>query len=312
MNYSAIALKVFAAKLANCIKSNAAFWKDYNTPEKFSILNFSLENAKKYISEYEKLFTDKESEDIGFICAFDDSFPVLNPKAANSDKPYLLFYRGNLSLLDNLNNNIAVIGTIEPSEEITARENQILQALVDENTVIVSGLARGCDSIAHKFCVDNNYKTIAILPGPIHKISPAINRKLAEQIVEKQGLLISEYFEESRSGREISSRYIERDRLQAMFSKVVLLIASYRKGEGDSGSRYAMGNAKKYGIERYAMFNAATDNEDKQFGLNKDLLEDNKDSVKILQKSSIPQIKNFTNSNLIRKNKEQLIQMSFL
>lgn len=312
MNFSPIALKVFAAKFTKTIKSNADFWKNYNTPEKFSNLNPSLDDAQKFISNYVKQFTDEERKSMGFICAFDKDFPVINSKASNSDKPFLLFYKGNISLLNNLNNNIAVIGLTEPTDEIEERENHILQQLVDENIVIVSGLAKGCDSIAHKFCVNNDFKTIAVLPGPIHRIAPAIHKELAEHIVQKQGLLISEYFEEPKFKREMLSRYVERDRLQAMFSKAILLIASYRKGEGDSGSRYAMESAKKYGIERYAMFNAATDNENKQFGLNKDILTDKNESVKILQKNSIPQIKKYNNSNLIRKKKIEQIQNSLI
>lgn len=309
MNFSAIALKVFAAKYTKCIKSNASFWKDYSTPEKFSALNPPLDEAQKYISEFVKQFSDKERENMGFICAFDENFPVLNPKASNSEKPFLLFYRGNISLLQNLNNNVAVIGLVDPTAEIEERENQILRMLVDENINIVSGLAKGCDSIAHKFCVNNDFKTIAVLPSPINKIAPAIHKELAERIVEKQGLLLSEYYSDAGSPREVISRYVERDRLQAMFSKAVLLIASYRKGEGDSGSRHAMENAKKYGIERYVMFNGTSDVDDKQFGLNKDLLTNKNENVKALQKNSIEKIKKYHNPNLLHKQKEEQLSL---
>lgn len=307
MNFSAIALKVFAAKYTKAIKSNASFWKDYNTSEKFAALNPSVDGAQKYISEFVKQFSEEERKNMGFVCAFDENFPVLNPKASNSEKPFLLFYRGNISLLQNLNNNVAVIGLVDPTDEIEERENQILRMLVDENVNIVSGLAKGCDSIAHKFCVNNDFKTIAVLPSPVHKVAPAVHRELAERIVEKQGLLLSEYFTDAQSQREIVSRYVERDRLQAMFSKAVLLIASYRKGEGDSGSRHAMESAKKYGIERYVMYNGASDAENLRFGLNKDLLADKNENIKVLQKNSINQIKKHNNPNLLHKQqKEQL------
>jgi DNA processing protein len=52
-----------------------------------------------------------------------------------------------------------------------------------------------------------------------------------------------------------------------MFSKAIILIASYRKNEGDSGSRHAMEAAKNYKIERYVVFNKEIDYDNKQFGL---------------------------------------------
>ncbi len=176
----------------------------------------------------------------------------------------------------------------------------MVKRLVNSDLVIVSGLAKGCDAIAHKFCVDTNNKTIAILPTQIKKISPAVNRNLAKDIVSKGGLLLTEYYKESTNRREAIGRYIERDRLQAMFSKAIVLIASYRKGEGDSGSRHAMEAANSYGIERYAMFNEATDIDDKQFGLNKDLVESKYSHVNILQQNSIEFIKTLINSNLVK------------
>ena len=49
-------------------------------------------------------------------------------------------------------------------------------------------------------------------------------------------------------------RFIERDRLQALFSSSIILTASYAMNEGDSGSRHAMNKAKNYSKNRYVMF----------------------------------------------------------
>src|SRR5690606_16641449 len=101
-------------------------------------------------------------------------------------------YKGNLSLLSDLNKNIAVVGLIDPDEEIINREIDIVNRLIDNKQIIVSGLAMGCDTIAHKTCLEANGKTIAILPSTIDKVYPSENRDLAEEIVERGGLLISE------------------------------------------------------------------------------------------------------------------------
>ena len=57
--------------------------------------------------------------------------------------------------------------------------------------------------------------------------------------------------------------------MQALYSKAVVLIASFRRGEGDSGSRYAFEKAKEYGKKRLVMYRES-DSNDLTFGLNKD------------------------------------------
>ncbi|MEN9945969.1 MAG: hypothetical protein RLZZ293_355, partial [Pseudomonadota bacterium] len=239
-------------------------------------------------------FNDQDHES-GFICAYDPEFPVINKNVKNnSEKPYLLFYRGDISLLSNLNNNVAVIGLLDPDEDIYLREQEVVKQLVNQNLVIVSGLATGCDTIAHQVCLEHKGKTIAILPSPINKIYPNENNALAEEIVNNGGLLISEYYQAPTAKHEAIKRFIDRDRLQAMFAKAIILVASYRHGEGDSGSRHAMEAAKKYEISRYKIYNPEKDQKNSRFGLNKDL--DNE--VKTLYHSSIEMIKIIDNYNL--------------
>lgn len=303
MKYSDIALKVFAAQHCGIIKTNAQFWTQFAELEKIENLNLDQATISNTISLYTNQF--KDDKDAGFICAFDKDFPVLNSNVKNSEKPYLLFYKGDVSLLKDINRNIAVIGLIDPTDEIEKREIEILKQLSNDKTVIVSGLAKGCDAIAHKFCVETNNKTIAILPTQINKIAPAVNRNLANDIVLSGGLLLSEYYKETASRSEAISRYIERDRLQAMFSKAIVLIASYRKNEGDSGSRHAMEAAKNYKIERYIMFNKEIDYNNKRFGLNKEFIELKYTDVKIIQKSSISHIISINNPYIERQPSQQ-------
>jgi len=183
-----------------------------------------------------------------------------------------LFYEGDVSLLDDISKNVAVVGLTNPTAEIEKRERTFVRKLVENGFNIVSGLAKGCDTIAHDECIKTGGRTIAILPTPLDKIYPAENKILARNIVENGGLLITEYNSTPVNRGEAIKRFIERDRLQAWFSTAVMLTASYRKGEGDSGSRHAMAKAGDYGRKRYVMFNSEIDSEDVQFGLNKDLL----------------------------------------
>lgn len=299
MKYSDIALKVLAAKECGIIKSNAQFWGNFSDKEKFDQNVAVLDNV---IMKSEKISDELDATDAlgGIVCAYDDDFPYINRSVKNNgDKPYLLFYKGDFSLLHDLNKNVAVIGLINPYEEIIQRETDIVNRLVKMGLVIVSGLATGCDTVAHKACLEANGKTIAILPSQINKVYPAENRDFAEEIVKHGGLLITEYYKDAASKKEAINRFIERDRLQAMFSKAIILIASYRKDEGDSGSRHAMEAARKYKIHRYAMYNSTLDNDNKLFGLNKDLVSSmGPDQVQILLPSSIDSIKVLHNPNL--------------
>ena len=298
MIFSDIALKVLAAKEVGLIKSNAQFVAEFSEREKFESTVLYNERVEGVTDAFIQQFAAGD-EDEGFICAFDDKFPFINNNVKKSDKPYLLFYKGDITLLSDLNKNVAVIGLVDPTPQIERREIEVVDRLVKSGLIVVSGLAKGCDTIAHKVCVDSGNKTIAILPSQVSNITPAINRNLAKDIVSKGGLLLTEYYKEPSNRQNAIGRFIERDRLQAMFSKAVVLIASYRKNEGDSGARHAMEAARSYGVERYVMFNETTDLDDKQFGLNKDLVQLKYDAAKVLNKGSIEIIKTSVNSNLI-------------
>ena len=300
MKYSKIALNILAAKECGLFKYNTDFWSKYPSEKEFiSDINNNQMVSNKLIEL--EFFIETEDKIDGMICIYDEDFPIINSKVKNkSEKPILLFYKGDISLLKNLNNNVSVIGLTDPDDEIVRREKDVVKRLVDKDLVIVSGLAKGCDTVAHITTLENSGKTIAILPTQIAKIFPSENVQLAEEIVNKGGLLITEYYKESASKMESISRFIERDRLQAMFSKTIILIASYRQNEGDSGSRHAMKYAEKYGLEKYVVYNEKTDNEDPKFGLNKDFVIAN--SVKILSSSSIEYISKYVNQNLIKNN----------
>jgi len=318
MKYSEMSLKILAARELGIIKTNAQFWKDFSDSTQ---LAEKLQNNPHIENVMERLSIDfdlADNED-GVICAFDNEFPVINHNVKNNgDKPYLLFYKGDLSSLAELNRNVAVIGLLDPDDDIVKRETKIVEELIAMGTdshkelIIVSGLAVGCDTIAHKVCLENSGKTIAILPTQINKIYPVVNRDLAKAIVDKGGLLLSEYYKEPLSRNESLKRLVDRDRLQAMFAKAIILIASYRKGEGDSGSRHAMEAAKKYGLMRYVMYNPQTDEKNIRFGLNKDFVysKAKEENVEVLVAKSIKDISALTNHNLEKKRSTFCVQQT--
>ena len=239
-------------------------------------------NKKIIMNQIEKL---GESCD-GFVATGDKNFPKYRGQVKESERPIYLFYKGNLSLLDIENNNITVIGLLNPDDIIEAREKNLVSEIIKQEITIISGLAFGCDSIAHKQALAGG-KTIAVLPSPLNNIMPTKNKNLAFKIIEEGGLLITEYYDEHKSSMDLNSRYKDRDRLQALFCDVIILAASYAQDSAkrwnifdkklDSGARLAMDFAKDYNIPRAVMYNEKIDLNNPMFDLNRQLIADQKD-----------------------------------
>jgi DNA processing protein len=249
----------------------------------------------------------------GLVALGDKNFPKYRGNVKESERPIFLFYKGDLSLIDFENNNVTVIGLLNPDETIENREQKIVSEIVKKGITIVSGLAFGCDSIAHKQAL-NGGKTVAILPSALDKIMPAKNKGLAFEIVEQGGLLVSEYFDEHKSAMDLSSRYKDRDRLQALYCDTIILAASYAQDTAerwklfgqklDSGARLAMGFAKDYNIPRAVMYDQNLDANNPMFDLNRELINDGK-SVTVLTQKSLEEI-----MNNIEVNKEKSIKQN--
>ena len=256
---SNISLKLYNLIKTDVIKNNAHFWKSFYNEDYINSFPCDLQAIKQEL----------EAKCINVISFFDNTFPVVGVKLKNSERPFFFAYRGDITLLNIVDKNVAVIGVLTPTNEIVEREEKVVKSLAEKGYNIVSGLAKGCDTVAHSESAKNNAKTIAFLPSTIENIYPKENISLAKEIINNGGLIVSEYVNEPKNKYENVKRFIERDRLQALYSKAVVLIASFRRGEGDSGSRHAFEKTKEYGKKRLVMFRES-DATDLTFGLNKD------------------------------------------
>lgn len=206
------------------------------------------------LSEYEKEIFEVELEKseailkrnlakgIQAINILEKDFPE---KLYNSkDKCVFLFYKGNISLLNKP--SIAIIGTRKPDEEFVKKGTIATNYFATKGYVIVSGLALGCDTIAHSVCLNANGQTIAVLPSPCDNIQPSSNKWLADKILENNGLLISEY----GSGATITKfNFPKRDRIQSLLSSVVLII----QASENSGTMNAVKKSLDDGKPVYAI-----------------------------------------------------------
>ncbi len=106
------------------------------------------------------------------------------------DPPLVLYARGRLELLDTL--MLAVVGTRRPTTYGKAATERLAGDLASAGLTIVSGMARGIDTVAHQSALKAGGNTIAVFGCGVDNVYPAENRKLAAEIGEK-GLLLSEF-----------------------------------------------------------------------------------------------------------------------
>lgn len=278
-----------------------------------TLLNKTIKGKKTNVEEFERLKRNFENKLVakfenccdGFVALGDKNFPQYRGIVKESERPIFLFYKGDIDLLSIENKNISVIGLLTPEGNVEERERKIVAHFVKNGATIVSGLALGCDSISHQQALDSNGKTVAILPSPLNNILPARNKGLAFQIVEKGGLLVTEYGNDFKSLMELNSRYKERDRLQALFSDTIVLVASYAQNSAerwkmfgqklDSGARLALGYAKQYGIPRAVMYDQILDENNPMFDLNRDLIKEQKDITILTNENYIETVEKIMN-----------------
>ncbi len=105
--------------------------------------------------------------------------------------PPLLYQQGEIQERDRW--AVAVVGTRRLTTYGRQAARELVTGLVRNGVTIVSGLARGIDAVAHQTALDMGGRTIAVLGSGLDTIYPAENRKLAQQMADGQGAVISEY-----------------------------------------------------------------------------------------------------------------------
>lgn len=174
-----------------------------------------LKKAVDPDNEWKKL----EREKIGLITIFDKEYPKLLTHI--SHPPFLLYVKGSNEAWQN--NCFAVVGTRALSEYGKRVTPHITLDLARAGFTIVSGLATGIDTLAHKAALDAGAKTVAVLGTGIddRTLYPQLNLSLARKIVERGGTVISEYALGTH-GTKFS--FPQRNRIISGLSKGVLVV----------------------------------------------------------------------------------------
>lgn len=177
-----------------------------------SIIGRSEDAGINVVSYYDKLFPESLK-----------SIKTVNDK---SDSPLILFYKGSLKRLES-HKGIAIIGTREPTSEGVKAGEYFSEQFAKRDFNIVSGLAIGCDSSAHRGALNGCGLTTAFLAHGLDTVYPKENKDLAQRILDNGGLLISEY---PIGTPPMANYFVARDRLQSGLADATLVIQTGVKG----------------------------------------------------------------------------------
>ncbi len=222
---SGIGAARMSALLERCGSAEAAWHAPLHTLQQAGLDRRSLENLLKARRDIdlEQEWQRVQQSGVKVITRVDANYPA-NLQALENAPP-LLYVRGDLDDADLW--AIAIVGTRRASVYGREVARTVTQDLAAAGVTIVSGLALGIDTIAHKVAVDAGARTIAVLGSGVDQIYPAENRGLAARIA-ANGAIISEY---PLGTRPEAGNFPPRNRVISGLSKgVVIVEAPHRSG----------------------------------------------------------------------------------
>ncbi|AYW37937.1 DNA-processing protein DprA [Capnocytophaga canimorsus] len=164
--------------------------------------------------------------------------------------PQNLYYKGDLSLLER-GRRVSVVGSREISPQGIKRTEMVVKILLENNIVVVSGLAQGVDTVAHTTTIQEGGKTIAVIGTPLNQYYPKENQRLQEQIASEH-LLISQFPENYPS---TPKNFPIRNRTMALISDATIIIEASEK----SGTKHQGWEALRLGRSLYILENVIKD-----------------------------------------------------
>lgn len=195
----------------------------------------TIDNVKEAIRIKDNVLSISKHYDVNIVDKMDENYPS---KLKNiKDAPNMLFYKGNYNAVVN-EKSITIIGSRRVSTKAKEISYEVARNFAKEGYTIISGLALGCDEYAHKGTLRENGSTVAVLASGLDQIYPLKNKELAQQIIDNDGCLVSEYPIGTKGYRH---NFVERDRIQSGLSSATLVIETHL----NSGTMHTVKYAKE-------------------------------------------------------------------
>lgn len=205
-----------------------------------NVANLLTETRKKL--DPQKYLEDIQKSKISWMTIFDPSYPKLLKEIY--DPPIVFYYKGEILLEDE--RAIAIVGTRKMTGYGSVVTEKFATGFTKAGVTIVSGLARGVDSQAHKIAIKNKGRTLAVLGGGLKHVFPPENTALAEEIASSFGAIISEFPPNYPS---LPGNFPARNRIISGLSKAVLVTEAAE----DSGSLITAKLALEQGRDVFAI-----------------------------------------------------------
>lgn len=210
-----------------------------------------LEEENNFINNNQDIFSTKIlKEDF-------HKYKLLSPLLEIRDTPKFL----NLRVVDSdileqfLNKNfndeeykvLTIVGSRKNSNYGKEALNYLLKSIAGQKIIIISGLALGIDTLAHKFAIENNLKTISIPGSGLSEdiLYPQANVDLSHEIIDSGNILVSEYEDGKKSELYF---FPARNRIMAAISDAVLIVEAGEKSGTLITARLAMEYGKNVGV----------------------------------------------------------------
>ena len=227
----------------------------------FKIINAVRLREDEHVpySEMEKVCDSIKSKVITYL---DKDFP--SKLKTMFRPPLVLFYYGDITLLDDNKRRYGVVGSREYSEYGEAVTKKIVEEM-GRGKVLVSGMAKGIDAIGHQAALDNKVRTIAVLGSGIDNCYPEENEELYERL-KKEELVISEYPNMSEPDK---AHFPMRNRIVVALSDALIVpqINSHVSGTTISVN-LAVGSNKPVYVVPHSIFEGTVNNDLIQEGAN--------------------------------------------
>lgn len=232
------------SRFLKSIENNIDVSNIVKTPSKYSktlalrkeTIEF-LEEKKysKYLEKVNKWLTNSQNQILTYFCS---DYPE-NLKQLNN-APFVLYCIGNTKLLNS--SQLAIVGARNNSTYGKNVTDKLCQQISKFDITITSGLAYGIDTLAHKFALDNNLNTIAVVGTGVDIIYPASNRHLYEKILQSNGLIVSEF---PLGTGPLRHNFPQRNRIISGLSKGVVIVEAASKSGSLITSQLALEQNKE-------------------------------------------------------------------
>jgi len=215
------------------------------------------------------------------------------------DSPTLLYYRGDADL--NHEKIISIIGTRNHTDYGKQITEQLIEELIEQNIMVISGLAYGIDAIAHKAALKNNLKTIGVLAHGLDQVYPSQHTNLAKDMIKAGGGLLTEFRSKTKPDKH---NFPIRNRIVAGICDATIVAETGIKG----GSMITAELANNYNKDVFA-FPGRT-NDSKSAGCNY-LIKNNK-AVLLTDAQELIELMNWEprKKPVVKKQKELFIELS--